>query len=105
MRMQGAGRRVPVTESSERKRLAQIREQISNEFLTRTPEAVDALMDIITDSEINPIARVQGIALILERGLGKPEENIRIRNSEEDADEAQKRLDKVFAQVAERLAE
>ena len=87
----------------ERKRMAEIREAMNREFLERTPEAVDALMDIIKDPEVNPIARVQGISLILDRGLGKPEENIRIRNTEEDADEAQRRLDMLFTQVAERL--
>jgi len=63
------------------------------------PGALDALGDIIEDPSINPIARVQAIALIMDRGMGKPEENIRIRNAEEDMDAAQERLDAIFAKV------
>ena len=35
----------------ERKRMADIREEMNREFLERTPEAVDALMDIIKDPD------------------------------------------------------
>ena len=72
-----------MNEKEQMKQLAQMKEQISREFLMITPEALDALRDMITDPNINPIARVQAIGLILERGLGKPETNIRIRNAEE----------------------
>ena len=66
------------------------------------PEALDALRDIIGDPDINPIARVQAIGLIMYRGLGKPEENIRIQHMDDDMDEAQERLDAIFAEVRKR---
>ena len=94
-----------MNEKEQMKQLAQMKEQISREFLMITPEALDALRDMITDPNINPIARVQAIGLILERGLGKPETNIRIRNAEESAEAAQDRLDAIFAQLAERADE
>jgi hypothetical protein len=54
---------------------------------------------MMTDPNINPIARVQAIGLILDRGLGKPEESIRIQNTEESAAAAQERLDAIFAEL------
>jgi len=50
----------------------------------------------MTDENINPLARVQAIGLILDRGLGKPEESIRIQNDQESMEAAQERLDKLF---------
>jgi len=60
-----------------------------------------ALHDMMTDPNINPIARVQAIGLILDRGLGKPEESIRIQNDQESFDAAQERLDELFALARE----
>ena len=87
---------------SERKHLNEIKEQMTQEYLDMLPEALDALRDIIGDPDINPIARVQAIGLIMDRGLGKPEENIRIQHMEDDMDEAQERLDAIFTKVRQR---
>ena len=35
----------------------------------------------------------------MDRGLGKPEENIRIQHMEESMEEAQERLEAIFAQA------
>ena len=51
---------------------------------------------------INPLARVQAIGLILDRGLGKPEESIRIQNDQETMDMAQERLEELFAIAKEK---
>lgn len=82
-----------------RQQSPQMKEQMNHEFLMMTPAALDALRDMITDPEINPIARVQAIGLILDRGLGKPEENIRIQNTEENVESALERLDEVFGNL------
>ena len=89
----------------EKKTLTRTKEQINREFLDMTTEALDALRDIISDPDINPIARVQAIALVMDRGLGKPEENIRIQHAEDDMDEAQERLEEIFRQVRQKQQE
>ena len=88
--------------SEERKHQNEVKEQITQEYIDMLPDALDALRDIISDPDINPIARVQAIGLIMDRGLGKPEENIRIQHMEDDMDEAQERLDAIFAEVRKR---
>ncbi len=86
-------------DKNERKNPDLTKEEINKEFLKLAPDAMDALKDIIIDPEINPIARVQAIALVLDRGLGKPEENIRIQHMEDSMEEAQERLEAIFAQA------
>ncbi len=80
----------------EKNNLNKLKEDMNNAFLRMTPDALDALHDMMTDPNINPLARVQAIGLILDRGLGKPEESIRIQNDRESMEEAQKRLDELF---------
>lgn len=82
---------------NDRKNAEQMKEKMNHDFLMMTPDALDALHDIMTDASINPLARVQAIGLILDRGLGKPEESIRIQNDQETMDMAQERLDQLFA--------
>jgi hypothetical protein len=77
--------------------LAQLKEKINRDFLLMTPDALDALHDMMRDENLNPAARVQAIGLILDRGLGKPEESIRIQNDRESIEAAQERLNKLFA--------
>ena len=93
-----------MNEKGHTKQTAQIKEQMNREFLMLAPEALDALRDIMTDPDINPLARVQAIGLIMDRGLGKPEENIRIQNAEESMEAAQERLDKIFANLTKKDA-
>ncbi len=81
---------------NDRKNVEEIKEKMTHDFLMMTPDALDALHDIMTDANINPLARVQAIGLILERGLGKPEESIRIQNDQETMDMAQERLEGLF---------
>ena len=80
-----------------RKNDARLKETVNHDFLMMTPEALEALHEMMTDNGINPLARVQAIALILERGLGKAEESIRIQTDQESMAEAQERLEKLFA--------
>ena len=80
----------------EKRNLNQMKEKLNEDFLRITPDALDALHDMITDENINPLARVQAIGLILERGLGKPEETIRLQNDKEDFEEAIERLDVIL---------
>ena len=89
----------------EKTHLDQMKEQMQKEYLEMLPEAMDALRDIINDPETNPIARVQAVALIMDRGLGKPEENIRIQHMQDDMEEAQERLERIFAQVRQQADE
>ena len=81
----------------------QIRERMNREFLELTSNALDALRDMISDPGINPIARVQAIGLILDRGLGKPEENIRIQDEVVDRESARKRLEAIAARIREEV--
>ena len=83
----------------ERKDLNEVKEEMTREYLDMLPDALEALRSIIKDPDINPIARVQAIGLIMDRGLGKPEELIRIQHMEDNMDEAQERLDAIFAQA------
>ena len=82
--------------TKEKHDLSKLKEDVNSAFLRMTPDALDALHDMMTDPNINPLARVQAIGLILDRGLGKPEESIRIQNDRESMEEAQKRLDELF---------
>ena len=91
-----------MNEKEQMKQQTQMKEQISREFLMLTPDALDALRDMMTDPNINPIARVQAIGLILDRGLGKPEESIRIQNAEKSVEAAQERLDALFAELGKK---
>jgi len=75
------------------------KEEYTRDFLKMTPDAIDFLWDIIRDPSINPIARVQAISLVMDRGLGKPEENIKIQHMEAERDEAQQRMDELFEEV------
>ena len=86
-----------MSKNEDMKKLAMVREQVNNDFLLLTPEALDALRDIMNNPEINPIARVQAIGLILDRGLGKAEESIRIQTDQTSMAEAQERLETLFA--------
>lgn len=79
-----------------KKNSTELKEKVNHDFLLMAPDALDALHDMMTDPNINPIARVQAIGLILDRGLGKPEESIRIQNDQESFDAAQERLDELF---------
>ena len=79
--------------------LNEIREEVTSEYLDMLPDAMTALRSIIKDPTINPIARVQAVSLVTDRLLGKPEENVRIQNAEDDMEAAQKRLDEIFAKV------
>ena len=81
---------------NDRKKAEQMKEKMNHDFLMMTPDALDALHDMITDENINPLARVQAIGLILERGLGKPEEPIRLQNDQDDFEEALERLDVIL---------
>ena len=87
---------------NDRKNAEQMKEKMNHDFLMMTPDALDALHDIMTDANINPLARVQAIGLILDRGLGKPEESIRIQNDQETMDMAQERLEELFAIAKEK---
>ena len=89
--------------ASQRESQLLTKENLSREFLTLTPTAVDALHDIICDSDINPIARVQAIGLVLDRGLGKPEECIRIAESEEQRAAARARLEAIAEKIREEI--
>ena len=79
--------------------LTELKERVNEDFLRMTPDALDALYDMMTEPNINPLARVQAIGLILDRGLGKPEESIRIQNDQESMEAAQERLNRLFALV------
>ena len=85
--------------------LTELKNKVNQDFLRLAPDALDALRDIMADENINPLARVQAIGLILDRGLGKPEESIRIQNDQESMDAAQERLDKLFEKLRKKDSE
>ena len=84
-----------------RKNDSQLKEKVNRDFLLMTPEALDALHEMMTDNNINPLARVQAIALILDRGLGKAEESIRIQTNQTSMAEAQERLQPQTGYIAQ----
>ena len=79
-----------------------IKEETNAEFLAMAPGAVEILKEIIEDEDVNPGARVAAIELVLDRALGKPEENIRIQNDQEKREAVQKRLNELFLMVREK---
>ena len=79
-----------------------IKEETNAEFLAMAPGVVETLKEIIEDEEVNPGARVAAIELVLDRALGKPEENIRIQNDQEKREAVQKRLNELFMMVREK---
>ncbi len=86
---------------NEKDKAMQLKEKVNHDFLLMTPDALDALHDMMMDPNINPVARVQAIGLILDRGLGKPEESIRIQNDQESLEAAQAKLEEIFAMAKE----
>ena len=92
-------------EKKDRKHLNEIKQRMAEEYLNLLPDAMDTLRSILRDPDINPIARVQAVSLIMDRGLGKPEENIRIQHMEDNMDEAQERLEALFAKVRREKAQ
>ena len=78
---------------------AQMKGKMNGKILHMTPAAVSALQEILINPDMNPSAKVAAIGIILDRALGKPEENIRIESSEADFEEAQRRLEAIFAMV------
>lgn len=78
---------------------AQLKEKVSQDFLRMAPDALDALHDIMTNENINPLARVQAIAVILDRGMGRPEENIRIQDDKVSQEEARVRLEAIAERI------
>ena len=86
-------------DQNERDDMIKTKEECTRDFLKMTPDAIDFLWDIIRDPSINPIARVQAISLVMDRGLGKPVENIKIQHMEAERDEAQQRMDELFEEV------
>lgn len=81
------------------KDIHEMKEKMNEGFLRMTPDALDALHDMMMDPNINPMARVQAISLILERGLGKPEESIRIQDNQADREAARKRLEAIAERI------
>ena len=82
---------------------AQLKEKVSQDFLRMAPDALDALHDIMTNENINPLARVQAIAVILDRGMGKPEESIRIQDDVLDRDTARARLEEIAKRIRKEI--
>ena len=81
--------------------LAEIRERVGREFLQLTRKALETLQEIMGDDNMTPSARVQAAGIILDRALGKPEENINVRNVEDSVEAAQERLEEIFLRIRE----
>ena len=84
---------------NEKKNATELKEQMNSEFLFMVPEALESLRDLLNDPSINPLARVQAISLILDRGLGKPEESIRIQDVANEEEEARQRMEAVLNRI------
>ena len=84
---------------NDRERMEEMKKQMNREYFDIMPDAMAALQNIIKDPDINPIARVQAVSLVMDRVLGRPEENIRIQHMEDNMNEAQERLDDIFAKA------
>ena len=84
---------------NDRERMEEMKKQMNREYFDIMPDAMAALRNIIKDPDINPIARVQAVSLVMDRVLGRPEENIRIQHMEDNMNEAQERLDDIFAKA------
>ena len=83
----------------EKKNASELKEQMNSEFLFMVPDALESLRDLMNDPSINPLARVQAISLILDRGLGKPEESIRIQDVANEEEEAKQRMAAIISRI------
>ena len=84
---------------NEKKNASELKEQMNSEFLFMVPDALESLRDLMNDPSINPLARVQAISLILDRGLGKPEESIRIQDVANEEEEAKQRMAAIISRI------
>ena len=91
--------------SKNNKTSVQANEEASKNCRRMTPNVMDALYDIAMDESCNAVARVQAIAIILERGLGRPEECIRIQNEREEQAASQARLDAIAKRIQKEIKE
>ena len=76
-----------------------IREQTGQEYLDLLPGAMDALKDIIDNPTSNPAARVQAIGLLMDRGLGKPEETVNMTMKNADMEAAYAAVDRMVEEI------
>ena len=86
-------------DSNEGNENSQVKERVNHDFLTMAPEALDVLREIMNSPDVNPSARVQAISLILDRGLGKPEENIKVQSVQESVEAAEERIEKIVTEI------
>ena len=75
-----------------------IRKESLEKFVRMVPDAIEKLADLLEDQEVSPAVRAQLIALILDRGLGKPEETIHLISKEEEIEEAYRKVRKMMAE-------
>ena len=80
-----------------------IRKSGLEKFMNMVPDAIRLLSTMLGDPAVPPNVKAMLIQMILDRGLGKPEENIRIQHMDDSMDEAQERLDAIFEQVRKKM--
>ena len=73
------------------------REAANRRFTEITPKAVNMIWDMAQDPDINAAARVQLLTLIVNRGLGKQEETVKLISEQEMNEEAKAELEALFS--------
>ena len=78
--------------------LEMIRKEGLERFVEMVPEAIDQLGEMLNDPEVSASVKAQLIEMILNRGLGKPEESVNMTVKNNDLEEA-------YASVQEMIEE
>ena len=81
----------------DRQQLLRSREAANHRFAEITPAAVNMIWDMAQDPDINAAARVQLLTLIVNRGLGKQEETVKLISEQEKNETARAELEEAFA--------
>ena len=77
--------------------LLRSREAANHRFAEIAPAAVNMIWDMAQDPDINAAARVQLLTLIVNRGLGKQEETVKLISEQEKNETARAELEEAFA--------
>ena len=77
--------------------ILRLREAANRRFTEITPQAVNMIWDMAQDPDINAAARVQLLSLIVNRGLGKQEETVKLISEQEMNEEAKAELEALFS--------
>ena len=76
-----------------------IRKSGLEKFMNMVPDAIRQLSTMLGDPAVPPNVKAMLIQMILDRGLGKPEETVNLISRESSMEEAFARVDQMLARI------